>query len=94
MYLRVTRGRFDPARYDESVTISQEVADSIARLPGLISYRGGGDPATGAIVAVSVWDSEAHARFAREQLGDVVDRLQASGAQLDPPEIYEVVVER
>lgn len=94
MYLRVTRGRFDPARYDESVALSQEVADAIARLPGLASYRGGGDRATGAIVAVSTWDTEEHARFAREALGGVLDRLLAAGAELEPPEVYEVVVER
>jgi hypothetical protein len=94
MYLRVTRGRFDPARYDESVALSQEVADAIASRPGLVSYRGGGDHATGAIVAVSAWDTEEHARFGREQLGGVLDRLLAAGAQLEPPEVYEVVVER
>ena len=61
MYLRITRGRFDPARYDESVALSQEVGDALARLPGFVSYRGGGDRATGAVVAVSAWDTEAHA---------------------------------
>ncbi len=94
MHLRITRGFFDPARWDESVALSQEVGDALARLPGFVDYRGGGDRATGAIVAVSAWDSEAHARFGREVLGDVVARLLAAGAQLEPPEVYEVVVER
>jgi hypothetical protein len=94
MYLRVTRGHFDPARYDESVTISQEIADAIARMPGLVSYRGGGDRATGAIVAVSTWDTEEHARFSREALGGVLDRLLAAGAHLEAEEFYDVVVER
>ena len=94
MYLRVTRGRVDPARYDEAIAISQEVADAIARLPGLARYQGGGDRATGALVAVSTWDTEDHARFDRSALGEVVDRLLAAGAQLEPPEVYEVVVER
>jgi hypothetical protein len=93
MYLRITRGRFDPARYDESVAISQDIAAAIARLPGFVRYQGGGNRATGAIVAVSTWDNEEHARFPREQLGEVVGRLQAAGAQLEPPEIYEIVVE-
>lgn len=53
MYLRITRGRFDPARYDESVTISQEIGAAIARLPGFVRYQGAGDRATGSIVAVS-----------------------------------------
>lgn len=94
MYLRITRGRFDPARYDESLALSQELGDAAARLPGFVGYRGGGDRATGAIVAVSTWDSEEHARFGREGLGDVLARLLAAGAQLEPPEVYEVVVER
>ena len=93
MYLRVTRGRFDLTRYDESVTISHDVGAAIARLPGFVRYQGAGDRATGAIVAVSTWDTEEHARFPREQLGEAVDRLQAAGARLEPPEIYEVVVE-
>ncbi len=53
MYLRLTRGRFDLAHYDESVAISQEVADAIAQLPGLIRYQGGSDRSTGAVIALS-----------------------------------------
>ncbi len=94
MYLRITRGRFDPARYDESVALSQEVGDAIARLPGFIDYQGGGDPTTGAIVAVSAWETAEQARFSRDALGDAVTRLLAAGAQLEPAEVYEVVVER
>lgn len=45
MHLRITRGSFDPARYDESVALSQEVGDALARLPGFVAYRGGGDRA-------------------------------------------------
>lgn len=93
MYLRITRGRFDPARYDESVAISQDIGSAIARLPGFVRYQGAGDRATGTIVAVSSWDTAEHARFPREALGEVVGRLQAAGAQLEPPEIYDVVVE-
>ena len=94
MYLRITRGHFDPARYDESVTLSQEVGDALSRLPGFVAYHGGGDRASGAVVAVSTWETEEQARFPREALGDVVARLLATGATLDPPEIYEVVVQR
>ena len=94
MYLRITRGRFDVSRYDESVTLSQEVGDALAQLPGFQAYHGGGDRATGAIVAVSLWDTEAHARFSRDSLGEVMTRQLASGAKLEPAEIYEVVVQR
>jgi hypothetical protein len=64
MYMRVTRGRIDPARIDE--------------LTG------------GQLVAVSTWDTEEHARWPRQALGDFVPRLQALGVQLDPPEFFEV----
>ena len=94
MHLRITRGRFDPARDDESVALSQEVGDAIARLPGFVAYRGGGDRASGAVVAISTWETAEQARFPREALGDVVDRLLAAGARLESPEVYEVVVER
>ena len=94
MYLRITRGRGDPAAYDEVVALSQEVAAAIGRLPGFGGYRGGGDRTTGAIVAVSTWDAAEQARFPREALGDVVGRIEAAGFRLEPPEVYEVVVER
>ncbi len=94
MHLRVTRAFFDPARYDESIALSQAVGDAIARLPGFVAYRGGGDHASGAVVAVSTWETAEQARFPRGALRDVVDRLLAAGARLEPPEVYEVVVER
>jgi hypothetical protein len=72
VYLRVTRGRFDPDCYDEGVAVSQEIADAIACLPGLARYQGAGDRASGAIVAVSTWNTEAHARFDRSGGGDCV----------------------
>ena len=45
-------------------------------------------------MAVTTWDGEDQARFPREALGDVVDRLYAAGAHLEPAEVYEIVVER
>jgi hypothetical protein len=43
MYLRITRGRGDPAVYDEVVALSRDVAAAIGRLPGFGTYLGGGD---------------------------------------------------
>jgi hypothetical protein len=41
---------------------------------------------------VSTWDTEEHARFSRDALGEsVVSRLQVAGVQLDPPEFDEVL---
>lgn len=48
----------------------------------------------GALVAVSRWDTAEHARYPRERMGNVIDRVLALGVQLEPPELYEVIVER
>jgi hypothetical protein len=94
MFMRITRGQFDLTRIDESIAISQDVGDAIAQLPGLVRYHGGINRETGAIAAVSVWDTEEHARSTRETLGNVLARLQAVGASLEPPDIFEIVVDR
>ena len=91
MYLRVTRGRFDPSRYDEVMSLNREVNAALRRLPGLQSSHVGIDRSAGRLVAVTTWDTEEHARFSREALGDVVSRMQAVGSQLEPPEVYEDV---
>ncbi len=92
MYIRITRARFDPARYDEVRPIFDDVLAAIQQQPGFQNYHGGVDRAAGTAVAVSTWDTEEHARFDRAALGDLVSQLQALGLQLEPAEIYEVVV--
>ena len=89
MYIRVTRGRFDPAKYDEMRGLSEEVNAAVQRLPGCQGVYTGGDRDAGRLIAVSTWDSEEHARFSRDALGEVVGRLQSLGGQLEPPEVYE-----
>ena len=91
MYLRLTRGRFDPSRYDEVMRLNQEINAALRRLPGLQTSQVGIDRTAGRLVAVTTWDTEEHARFSREALGDVVSRMQAIGSQLEPPEVYEEV---
>ncbi len=90
MYLRLTRGRFDPANFDQIQPLAQEVHDAVKRLPGIDHIHQAADRASGELVAVSIWDTEEHARFSRDLLGDLVARIQAAGVQLDPPAIYEV----
>ena len=90
MYLRITRGRFDPAQFDDLVPVTQEINAVVHGLPGCQGLYQGIDRTTGALVAVSIWDTDEHARFSRDVLGDRVTRLQALGAQLEPPEIYEL----
>ena len=92
MYLRITRGRFDPAKADQFVPLAREVNAAVQRLPGCQSMHMGVDRNAGRIAAVSTWDTEEHAQFSRETLGDVMTRIHALGTQLDPPEVYEVEV--
>lgn len=91
MYLRISHVHFDPERYDELVPIVEEVTARVQQLPGNQHVHQGVDRTTGGAVAVSLWHTEEHARFSREALGDAVERLQAIGVRLEPPQIYEVV---
>jgi len=90
MYVRVTRGQIDPARFDEIAKLGQEIAAAIRQLPGNQSYVAGIDRASGQAHSVSTWDTEENARADRLAGSDLVSRIQALGVQLDPPEFFEV----
>jgi hypothetical protein len=88
MYIRVTRGQMDPARFDEVTQVNMGAA--VKQLPGCLSYMRGRDRASGRVVVISTWDTEEHAGWsAPDVLGDRVSRLQALGVQMDTPEIFE-----
>jgi hypothetical protein len=53
------------------------------------AFMGGVDRASGRTITVTTWDTEDHARWPREALGDLVARFQALGIQLDRPEFFE-----
>ena len=90
MFVRVTRGRLDPARFEEAEGITPEIGAAVRALPGCQSYVNAGDRTAGTTITVTTWDTEEHAQFARnEVLAGLVARLQAIGSQLDAPEIYE-----
>jgi hypothetical protein len=90
-YLRLTRGRFDPAAYDEVVRLTGEIAAATEQLPGYRGQHHGVDRAGGTLVAVSLWDSVEHARHSREALGPAHAAAVAAGVWLEPPEVYAVV---
>ncbi len=90
MYLRITHVQFDLARFDEADPIVQAANTALQQLPGYQRLDQGIDRTTGAGVIVTVWDTEAHARFSRDSLGDTIPRLQELGVQLEPPRIYEL----
>jgi hypothetical protein len=62
--IRVSRAEFDPERLAEVQQMlrdtSRYLRPAIERLDGLLSYHAGTSP-SGSIVAVSLWDSDAHA---------------------------------
>src|SRR5689334_16111620 len=42
MYVRITRGRFQPERIDDVEALSSSIAEAIKTLPGFLGYQGGG----------------------------------------------------
>jgi hypothetical protein len=89
MYIRITRGRLDPAKYDDWARINPDVASVVKTLPGCQGFIGAGDRESGKTVAVSTWDTADHAGISRDALGEVLTRLLSTGIELDAPEIYE-----
>jgi heme-degrading monooxygenase HmoA len=90
MFLRITHTHIDPSKAAQANAIAQEVVNSIKRLPGFQHAYQAGDATSGEAVIVSLWDTREHAQFDRNALGDIVSRIQAMGAELDAPQIYEV----
>ena len=91
MYLRITRARFDPASSEQISAAAQEVQAAMQQLPRVQHLHQGVARTTGSVAAASVWDSEEHARFAREVWGEPIGRLRALGVQFEEPEIYEIM---
>jgi heme-degrading monooxygenase HmoA len=93
MWMRVARARVDPVRVDEASQQLSDVAAAIGRMPGRQSVMVGVDRGAGQQMIVSTWDTEEHARFSREALGEVMARVQSFGGQLDAPEFFEVITQ-
>jgi heme-degrading monooxygenase HmoA len=91
MYLRIARGRFDPATVDQVTPLAAEVKDVLARLPGFEQVFQALDRSAGTTATISLWDTEEHARFSRDQMGDIIGRIADAGVRLEPPEVFEVV---
>lgn len=72
--IRVSRGNFDPARFEEVNRMTKETGTylipAIQKLPGLLSYYAGASP-DGSMVHVSLWDSEEHA----QQMGSLKEMI-------------------
>jgi hypothetical protein len=63
--IRVSRGTFDPARFEEVERMTRETGKylipAIRQLPGLVEYFAAASP-TGSIVHISVWETDEHAQ--------------------------------
>jgi heme-degrading monooxygenase HmoA len=98
MYVRISRAKCDPSKCDEVLAAAQEVNPALRQLPGFQSSYWAVDRASGAMLAVSTWDTREHAGFVRDALASAgapaaaSRRMVDAGAQMDPPEIYEIAV--
>jgi hypothetical protein len=95
MYLRISHGHFDTSRFDE-VAAALQGATAVRQLPGYQSSCWGLDQASGALVALSTWDTRQHAMFSRTA-ANPPDRenmlMDEAGFRLGEPEVYELVVQ-
>jgi heme-degrading monooxygenase HmoA len=89
-YMRVTRSRVDPSKVDEANKVLPDIIAAIKQLPGFQSIAVGGNRTTGEAIAVSIFDTEEHARWTANPQTDNASRLRAAGVQMDPPEFFEV----
>ena len=89
MYLRLTRGRLEPARYDAVVPLVPAITAALRALPGVQDVHVGIDRATGRTLSLTSFDTFEHAQFSRERLSSVLAPLQAIGWEPEAPEIYE-----
>ena len=89
MFLRLTRGRFDPARYDEVVPLVPAVIAALRALPGVQDVRVGIDRTSGRTLSLMTLDTLEHAQFSRHRLGPTLAPLEALGWEPEAPEIYE-----
>ncbi len=88
--IRVSRGNFDPARFEEVDRMAKEIGTylipAIQKLPGLLSYYAGASP-DGSMVHVSLWDSEEHAEQMsrlKEMIVDARHDSEAVGVTFTP----------
>ena len=93
MYMRVTRTRIEPSKYDEGMRLAEDVLAAGRTLPGFQGLYAAGDRSSGRGMVVTLWDTQEHANFSRDALGDVIQRAQALQMQMEAPEIYEVMIQ-
>ena len=89
MYIRLTRGRFDPGRYDELLRMTEQTIEAARELPGCRSFQIAIDRQAGALVALSTWDDPQQA----PTIAQLRAAAEAIGVQFEAPEMYEVIAQ-
>jgi hypothetical protein len=95
--IRVSRGSFDPSRFEEVDRVIRRSGDylipAITRLGGLVSYYAGTSP-SGSVVNVSLWESEAEAQqmaALKEMTENAYRQATAAGVEFIPIVNYPLV---
>ena len=91
MYLRLTRGRFDPARYDAVEPLVPAITAALRALPGVQGVHVGIDRASGRTLSLTSFDTLEHAQFSRDRLHSVLQPLREIGWEAEAPETYEAM---
>lgn len=87
MYARVTTGSYNAGDTDKIVEmIGQDLVAGFKKLPGFQSYQGGVDRDANRMVAISVWDTLAHANGAQ----GLRAQFESVGVRFDPPQNFEI----
>jgi hypothetical protein len=90
VYVRVTRGRYRPSRFDSIEKLAEELlVPALRQLPGFRGFTGAADRAGGTLVAISYWDTA-------EQAGAAADQrrpFEELDVRFEAAELYEVIVE-
>ena len=92
MFMRISRGTFDPGSMSEEqlTALTEGVADAIKTQPGFVSYQSGVNRQAGTLVAISTWQDKDSANFPREALGAVISQAMDLGVRLAAPETYHL----
>ncbi|GEM_PF-1792789 len=95
MFVRITFYRYDTAREQEAVQLTeQQLIPAFRQLPGFRRYTGALDHQAGRGVSLTEWDDLQHAQGLREGIGPaLMQAIADAGVQLEAPQFYEVVAQ-
>ena len=90
MILRVTRGRFDAAKYEQIERgLREQWVPGVKQMPGFRALQLGVDRDAGTFVAASAWDSPEQS----EALRATRTPFESLGMRYEGTDIYEVVAQ-